>query len=1044
MQPLKFLLYDASAGSGKTFTLTKSYLKILFKNPNPDSFKQILAITFTNKAVGEMKERIIENLIQFATPSIISRPNEMFKTLSHELSISPNDLHLKSKIIIKTILHNYASFNVSTIDAFTHRVIRTFAHDLKFSTNFDIELDQDKMISEAVDKLIAKAGLEEQLTKILVEFAIEKIDDDKSWDITNDFNKIARLLVNENHMAHISSFEDKCINDFIAFKETLNKEIDQLESKIEKEAKHALTLIEESGLAFDDFSRRSLPNHFLKLSNLSIDKTFDSVWQKTLLNGGALYPKRVDENIAEVIDTIQPKLIAFYNFTQQLVFKLKLKLTLKNHITPLSVINAIQGELLSLKEEQNKLLISEFNTIIYNEIKDQPTPFIYERLGERYRHFFIDEFQDTSVLQWANLQPLIDNSLSSNLGSLMLVGDAKQAIYRWRGGDADQFLQIIDKTNQPFVIEPRVEQLATNYRSLKEVVTFNNSLFSFIADHCFDYDTYPYLYKNYSQNYNRESQGFVNLNFFEITNAEDADEIYPEAVYNKINFCLTQGFEYGDICVLVRKRNQAVIISKFLNSQGLEINSAETLLLNNSEKVVFVLNLFYLLAEPENDNTKVNVLSFIADWLKLNDPHEFIVSNLNLPTNQIFGALRKFNINLKVEDLLQLTLYDLAETIIRAFNLVDHSDSYLQYLLDQILDYTKNNPSDIISFLRYFNDNKHKLSIVTPQNLNAIKIMTIHQSKGLEFPVVIYPYADTNIYEDKEPKVWFNIDAEEYNGFSSSLVSANKDLEHFGEQGHMLYNQYRSKLELDSINLLYVALTRAEQQLYIISKTDFNSNGKLNTTTYAYYFIQYLIDHQLWQDSKLEYSFGNPEKFMSGKESKMIETVPLHFISQSKDSHQLKIVSNKGLLWDTKQELAIERGNLIHLILAKIKTATDIDFVISEFVTNGDLTLIQAKELSQIITDTIHHPMLNYYFNDSMQILNEKEIIDKDGFIHRLDRLVITPNGCAVIIDYKTGSEKQDDRLQILNYAALITEMGYTIKENLLVYINHEIKVVKV
>ncbi|MBT8377093.1 MAG: UvrD-helicase domain-containing protein, partial [Bacteroidia bacterium] len=352
MQSHKFYIYDASAGSGKTFTLTKSYLKIVLSNPSADSFKHILAITFTNKAVGEMKERIIENLTLFASPNIFSQSNDMFTALCTELSLSANDLHLRSKVIIKTILHNYASFNVSTIDAFTHRVIRAFAHDLSLSQNFDVELEQEKMISEAVDKVIAKAGLDQELTNVLVDFAVEKIDDDKSWDITKDFNKIAKLILNENHIEHILSLQDKSNEDFMFFKQTLNTEIQQLEAKLISEAKNALTLIEECGLVADDFSRKSVPNHFVKLSRNN-DVSFDSVWQGKLIDGEPLYPKRVDDSTASTIDSIQPQLIEYYLLTKELVFDLKLKVSLRKHITPLSVINAIQNELKTLKEEQN-------------------------------------------------------------------------------------------------------------------------------------------------------------------------------------------------------------------------------------------------------------------------------------------------------------------------------------------------------------------------------------------------------------------------------------------------------------------------------------------------------------------------------------------------------------------------------------------------------------------------------------------------------------------------------------------------------------------
>ena len=579
MQQALFQIYNASAGSGKTFTLTKSYLKVLLKSSHTDAFKNILAITFTNKAVGEMKERIISSLIDFSSPSILNDYHDMFGALCEELSITPIDLHKRSKIILKTILHNYASFNISTIDGFTHRVIRTFAHDLKLSMNFEVELDQERMVSEAVDKLISKAGIDKPLTKVLVDFAIEKADDDKSWDITGDFNKIAKLLLSENDLPYTKSLKNKSLAEFKNLKLLLEQQVSKLEAQIIQQSSMVLNYIEECGLRFKDFSRSSLPTHFENLSKKKWDVKFDSAWQITLTENNTLYPKRVEDHVASTIDAIQPKLIEAFVKTKNLFFDLKLKQAIIKHITPLSVLNAVQSELSVLKDEQNKLMISEFNSIIHNQIKNQPTPFIYERLGEKFRHYFIDEFQDTSKLQWANLKPLIDNSLSSNNGSLMIVGDAKQAIYRWRGGDADQFINLYKELNNPFVIKPKLNTLDKNYRSFKEIISFNNSFFNYISNSCFSKDTYKDLYANANQYNSKIDEGFININFLDIANAEEAIEIYPETVLDKIKFCLSQGFELKDICVLVRKRKQAVAVANYLTDNGLSISSSETLLL---------------------------------------------------------------------------------------------------------------------------------------------------------------------------------------------------------------------------------------------------------------------------------------------------------------------------------------------------------------------------------------------------------------------------------------------------------------------------------
>lgn len=772
--------------------------------------------------------------------------------------------------------------------------------------------------------------------------------------------------------------------------------------------------------------------------------SFGTGWQTTLLDGQVLYPKRVIGDTASTIDSIQSKLAASFLKTKDLVLDVKLKKAIIKHITPLSVLNAIQKELNSLKAEQNKLLISEFNELIYNEIKDQPTPFIYERLGEKFNHYFIDEFQDTSILQWLNLKPLIDNALSSKDGSLMLVGDAKQAIYRWRGGDANQFIKLYDKTDKPFFTNPKVELLDTNYRSFEEIINFNNSLFKYVSEERLSKLSYQDLYDKASQKIRKAEKGYVNLSFLQFSNVKEGDQHYPVAVLEKINQCLEIGFEEKDICILVRKRKQGVTIANYLSKHSISINSSETLLLSNSKKVMFLVNFLRLLVTPNDDTIKVYVLEFLAEWFKVEDAHHFIATKIKLPFYSIVNELEVFNVVMSEKELVQLPLYDLCETLIRKFQLIDESDSYVQYFLDEILNFSSKQQPDLASFLNYFEERKNKLSIVSPQHLNAVKIMTIHQSKGLEFPVVIFPYADTPIFDEREPKVWYPLDEATYNGFSYALISANKDLEQFGETGKALYETHRSQLELDSMNILYVALTRAVEHLYIITKKDINEKGMVAKDNYASLFINFLMNKGIWDNNRVVYSFGNLEYTPIIEEHEKVTSFSHYFISQSKESHQLNIISNKGLLWDTEQALAIERGNLIHLMLSKIYTKMDIDFVFNEFLNSGELSLDKANDLKELVVNVLDHPSLSAYYSSNVKIYNEVEIMDSLGNVYRLDRLVISPQNEAIIIDYKTGDEQSHHKQQLLKYATLVEELEYKVKKCLIVYLNEVINIVEV
>jgi len=318
-----FSIYNASAGSGKTYTLVKDYLRLLFQSKSKLTFRNILALTFTNKAVGEMKARIIDMLKEFSEKKIIASPNAMFEDLANELQITPEDLHDRSKILLETIVHNYAAFDISTIDKFNHKLIRTFAFDLKLPINFEVELDTTSILAKAVDKLIDKAGSNDELTKVLVDFAIEKTDDDKSWDISYDFNAIAQLLVKENDLNYLNELKDKSLSDFKALKKNLQQQHNVLTSQITEVAQSVLSLINQSQLEQNDFSSSYLPKHFIKLSEENFNVSFSTKWQIDLIEGGSIYPKRVSTEVGDTIEGLRFQLIEAFLGTKAAIFQIK-------------------------------------------------------------------------------------------------------------------------------------------------------------------------------------------------------------------------------------------------------------------------------------------------------------------------------------------------------------------------------------------------------------------------------------------------------------------------------------------------------------------------------------------------------------------------------------------------------------------------------------------------------------------------------------------------------------------------------------------------
>ncbi len=1041
-QQAPFSIYNASAGSGKTYALVKQYLKILFSAENDDAYRSILAITFTNKAVHEMKSRILQSLIEFSKDVPNTKAQGLMDDLaqSEETGLSVEKLRDKSKKILKHIIHNYAGFDISTIDKFTHRVIRAFAHDLNLPLSFEVTLESDALLQEAVDAVVAKAGTDELLTKMLVDYTMEKTDDDKSWDISREIFEAGRMLNKENDVAPLEEFKKQDLEFFIKLKKDLAKACEDLGGNCKDSATKILQDIDDNGVDRKSFSGGYFIKHLEGISNGIYNpklKTYHS-HEDIKTNKGVR-----DEDLIESMrpDFVAKMALIYADFSKRDFYNAFLK-----NLTPLSLFSEIGKSMSEIQSDRNMLSIAEFNALIHAEIQNQPAPFIYERLGERYRHFFIDEFQDTSEMQWKNLVPLIHNALSgesmdNKRGTLMIVGDPKQSIYRWRGGKAEQFVELA-KGNHPFFnIDHQLEPLTKNWRSCNKIIEFNNDFFNFVAND-FENVDYQTLYKGCTQEFGKNDGGLVQIDLLpakiEMEEDENRSELYCQRTLEKILEVKSQGYRWEDIVVLTRKRSHGVMIADYLTANGVDILSSETLLIANSSKVIFAVNTLRFLKNPNDAMAKAKMLTFVAaDILKQTSIHEFIAEGMKLFAENFKDYLRKHNLEFSVEKLRTLALYEACNYIFTSFGIAQN-DGYVQYFLDLALEKEARNQFGVADFLDFWDANAEKLSIPSPEGKPAVKLMTIHKAKGLEFPIVIFPFAEEEYGRSPKDKLWLDADSDEF-GVSKMLVSNSSAVESMGENAKSTHKLKQEEILFDNINILYVAFTRASEQLHIISALNISKKGELAANNMSTIIINFLKNKNVFEEDKLEYQFGIANTCPNiDLEETATENINSDFEKMPRSN--IKIAEREAMMWDSKQASAIEFGNVLHEILSSIERRSDVIIAVDEALSIGLINLSQREDVETALYNVIDHPEISDFFSQG-KVLNEQPILNISGNILIPDRVVLVDNR-AFLLDYKTGKPLPKHKIQVENYKSAIESMGISVSKMRLVYIGEDVNVI--
>ncbi|MDF1673573.1 MAG: UvrD-helicase domain-containing protein [Vicingaceae bacterium] len=1040
-----FVSYNSSAGTGKTFTLVKEYLKIALATDNTFQYRNILAVTFTNKAAAEMKERVLDALKAIAgitklegTPQFVLA--ELVKPIEQEgLGVSEEVLKDRSYKVLKSILHNYNDFAISTIDKFTHKIIRTFAHDLQLPLNFNIELGEKEVLKSAIDMLVAQVGNNDKLTKILVEYAIQKSDDEKSWNIERDLLSFAEKLLKDGNEFHLENIRDLTISDFEDIKKYINKGIKQFETKVKELGEGALKFIDNKGIERNTFSHSDYPNYWSKVMNLedfSVGKRLASVFEddKDLFSKSKPQTQKdlIEENKQELLDLFS----GFQDFLKDELSQYIINKEVLKNLYNIAVLNEIEKTINEFKTDNNILNLSDFNKRIAAIVASEPAPFIYERLGEKYQHYLIDEFQDTSITQWHNMLPLVDNSLANGKFN-MIVGDAKQAIYRWRGGEVEQiiaFPKVYGHNNNPLLLEREQsidrnfdqKELATNYRSKAEIVDFTNQFFQSVA---------PELPEKYNKLYNELNQGFEKLNIgggievlgFEGINDKDSEQVedYKEKtigyVLEKVKECLKDEYSLKDIAILCRGNKDAVEISEFLLNEGVNVVSSESLLLGNSNEVVFVIDLLRYLTNPGDTNYQIKVMRYLTQYVYKEALFE------QYQQKGLLGYLNAKNIDFNFNKIANYSLYELAEELITVFNLNKDVNLYVQFFLDKVHEYASRNDNSVLNFLDWWDLKSEKFSVVIPDGVEAVQVMTIHKSKGLEFPVVIYPFADSAVKRG-EDYFWTNkINIE---GLKSAVMPIKEQLSNTIFSG--VFEEEMNKAKLDLVNLVYVAFTRPKDRLYIITK---KGKSKSKNGSVGDYLNNYCSSNPDNKIGDFHYKFGLFNKNVSEVKNDS-DSLTITNVVYNNWRDKIKISYQAPLVWDVENPETIgEHGTLIHNILAKINVPTDLDGVLASYQLKGLLGIEEVPEIKQKIEDLFTNSTIKGWFENFDELKNERSILLQNGESYQPDR-VLVKNDQTIVIDYKTGEQEEKHKEQITNYRNLLSQMGYQNISAQLLYVN--------
>lgn len=1062
----KLTILKASAGSGKTFNLALEYIALAISGEG--DFRQVLAVTFTNKATREMKERIVHFLKELSQGSNAA----LSQKLAERTGMLPEEVRKQASLTLRKILHHYSHFAVSTIDSFNQKILRAFTREIGLIGNFNLELDTGKIVEQGVDHVLDASAENPELKRWLLDFIGDKLREGKSWDIKKDLRGLAMELYSENFRQAEVQYAHTLPGSaqLQSYLDTLKKIKYAFENQMKTFGKKAIEIATRFGLQTEDFKygksgvfnyfnkiQRGDPSGYVPTSRVldCLENTDNWFTQKSPKKDAIM--QAVQSGLQECLETtlaFREKNYAEYMTAEAII----------RNLYTLGLFSEIKNAIDHYKRENDLFLLSDTNAFLREIIGENEAPFIYEKVGSRYLHYLIDEFQDTSRLQWENFRPLVANALAEGKGNLA-VGDAKQSIYRWRGGNWELIEKELPQNFGEAMIRRRV--LDTNWRSAPEIVQFNNALFAVLPGvfrQAFQglnneenntlANDFDLIYQDARQEVslaNTGNRGFVRIDFTAKEKGEKKEDWKAAALLwlkDRIDHLQDTGFAPGAIAILTRTRSEGTEVVDFLHEQNAissihryEVISNESLLLKNYPAVRLLINCLRYIKNTDSELALTNVA---VEYFNLKHTPEKLTRLLSTVTlKQEIMALFPPQFIAQLDVFRKYGLTDAVAEIIRIFNLNDlqENTACLMAFQDMAVNFVHDNANDVNAFLEWWDEEKDRQTIKSPETLNAIRVMTIHKSKGLEFEVVIAPFLNWDV--DHSPTndvfLWCENKEKPFSELAVAPLRYSRRLadSYFAEE----YFDEKHKAYIDNLNLCYVAFTRARKALFLHAEMPAPGKKEKNTYNVAELLFTSLqhsgFEHtRHFNESEGYFELGTLEP-ENESETKKIGDTPL-FIQNF--WHEKTALKRRGRDFLQKEEgeriQKINYGLLVHEILAELKDLGELDLLIRRYYVQGLISSEEIQLLSGQFDQIFANPEVAGWFStgDGWDIKTESSILSADGSEVRPDR-VMTKGKSAVIVDFKTGHEEPKHTKQLMLYREKLLEMGYENVSASLLYI---------